>query len=165
MPSEILSKYSTPTVTASFSFAGTLNSLADTNGVQSTRVLVASPVAPQVRISGNIVTGAAPTANTLVEFYIARGDDAASEIYDGNCGGISAGWGVNGPVPATQTKPMVEFVFALVVTATANNPYEFSFMVSNQGPNWVLICVNETGDALNAANNVIHYRYVTPEIQ
>jgi hypothetical protein len=162
MPSEILSKYSTPT--ASFTFTG-LNSLADTNGWQSDAVTPGLTVAPQVRISGNIVTGAAPAANTLVEFYIARGDDAASQIYDGNCSATSLGWGINGAVPATQTKPMVEFVFALVVTATANNPYEFSFTVSNPGPDWVLIVVNETTDALNAANNVMHYRYVTPEIQ
>jgi len=156
MPSLIQSQYSTPTQT----LAITLNSLADTGGRQSDAIVPGLNVAPQMRISGNIVTGAAPTVNTLVEFYIARGDDAASQIYDGACGAVDAAWG-----GLTQTTPMVEFVFALVVTATANNPYEFSFMVSNPGPDWVLICVNETGDALNAANNVIHYRYVTPEIQ
>jgi hypothetical protein len=162
MPNEIQSKYSTPTA----SFTITLNSLVDGDGRQSTAVTPGLNVAPQVRISGNIVTGAAPTVNTLVEFYIARGDDAASQIYDGDCGAVDAGWGVIATVDQpTQTTPMVEFVFALVVTATANNPYEFSFMVNNPGPDWVLIVMNQTGDALNAANNVMQYRYVTPEIQ
>ena len=162
MPSLIQSQYSTPTQT----LAITLNSLADADGRQSDAIVPGLNVAPQMRVSGNIVTGAAPTANALVEFYLARGDDAASQIYDGDCGPVDAGWGVVAGVPTvTQTTPMVEFVFALVVASTANNPYEFSFMVSNPGPDWVLIVMNQTGDALNAANNVIHYRYVTPEIQ
>jgi len=162
MPSLIQSQYSTPTQT----LAITLNSLADADGRQSDAIVPGLNVAPQMRISGNIVTGAAPTVNSLVEFYIARGDDAASQIYDGDCGAVDAGWGVVAGVDQpTQTTPMVEFVFALVVTATANNPYEFSFMVSNPGPDWVLIVMNQTGDDLNAANNVIHYRYVTPEVQ
>jgi hypothetical protein len=161
MPNEILSKYSGSAVTLSM----TLNGLVDGDGQQATRVSTGTYTpTQQVRISGNIVTGAAPTANTLVEFYIARGDD--SGISDGDVGPFDAGWGVvAGVIQPTQTTPMVEFVFALVVTATANNPYQFSFMVNNPGTNFVLICMNQTGDALNAANNEMHYRYVTPEIQ
>jgi hypothetical protein len=153
MANEIQSKFGTATA---LDFGALLDTLGDGTGAKCADVTSGGNVAPQVRIFGTIVTSSSADANSLVEFYFARSD-----------GTIQAGEETTATALAwAGDKNTVQFVHALVVQAgsTTTGPYSFSFVVDDPGPDWHLICYNETSDDL-ASGCSFQYRYITPEVQ
>lgn len=154
MPSEILSKYGSFTA-----LTITLASLADGGGRQATAVTGASPVAQKVRIWAKVTTGTTPTVNSTIQFFISRADDDASELASGATGVSDAAY--------SNTKPELDWVESIQVTATSDKTYIKEFIIDDPGTDWRLVVFNETGAALNAtgSNHEIGYRTVTKEGQ
>tara|TARA_Y100000590_G_scaffold134233_1_gene153561 strand:- start:2446 stop:2922 length:477 start_codon:yes stop_codon:yes gene_type:complete len=158
MANEIQSKFGTPTA---LDFSTDLDGLLDQKAVKCADITAAGNVAPQVRIFGTITTSASADANSLVEFYFARGDGTIQAGGDTTAGAQL--WNGTG----TGDKNTVQFVHALVVQdgGTSTGPFSFSFLVDDPGPDWHLIVANETSDALHTSGNSVRYRYITPEVQ
>jgi hypothetical protein len=154
MPNEILSKYGSFTA-----ITITLNSLADAAGRQGSAVSDTSPSAPMVRVHFKLMTGTSPTNGELVEFYVSRADDDASELSDGATGASDAAY--------SNSKSELELVHTLQVDGTSNKSYQGSFIIVEPGTDWRLVVFNETGATLHATagNFEVGYRTIIPEVQ
>ena len=154
MPNEILSKRS-----ASAALTITLASLANGSSRQATQITDASPSAPIVEVFYRVTTGTSPAASGLVEFYLSKADDDATEHADGSTGTADAAFSgdLNELLP----------VHAQLVTSVSDIAYRGSFFLQEPGTDWRLVVKNATGAALHATggNHWIRYRSIIPEVQ
>jgi len=156
MASEIRTK---PIAKATFTL--TLASLANAAARQSTMIANASnyPAAiVTIRIKSG---GVAPTAGTVYEVYLLRGDDAASSTYRSDAAGAS---------DAAITIENAILLGTITVTATtAKNFYgEFDTApLGPLGPEWGIAVKNASGQALSSTegDHLKGYVYYVPEAQ
>ncbi len=127
-------------------FAVTLDpaSLATGGAKQSEQIDAADHLGlPRFRFNAQIKTGAvAPTANTTIEFYLARtlGDTESGEVSEDNAGADEAA------ITVSQSK----LVGTIVVSADANETYYASFDVGVVPKKFALIIKNNIGQTLSA---------------
>lgn len=152
MANEIRYKEDAP-VTATI----TLASLANGSARQCTAIANASK-RPTARVSGKITTGTSPTAGTLISFYRIRTNGTYRQ--DGA-----------GAADAAITIANAELVETLVVDATSNKEYDFSFVVGDWGDplssEFLVAVSNGTGVALHATtgNHAMVVEFGLPEVQ
>lgn len=152
---------------ASTALTISLASIADQAGRQSTPIdnettrFPALLIYAQIKMSGSV----APTAYSIVEFYLIRYDDASWNISDDNAGASDAAW----PPAATSGGPNAQLIGSLREgSAPATNDILYgSFYVENPGPGWAIGVINRTGQALNStgSTHVVRYVPVNPSIQ
>jgi hypothetical protein len=130
-----------------------LNSLADDTLVAMAEVADGDEkVPPQIKFWIQFKVGTSPAANSLVSAFLARGDDHGTEIYDGL-------------QEAALYEAGLEFLGALPVASNNDYTYKFSVTADNPGTRWKLVIKNDTNAALYGSGHLIHYRYMTPEVQ
>jgi hypothetical protein len=137
----------------------TLASLGNGSARQAAQVLDASPCAARVRVYYKLTTGTSPTSGSLIEFYLSRADDDASEHADGATGTGDAAYSGN--------VDQLELVHTQPVTNASDTAYLGSFVLDDPGPDWRLVVKNATGVALNSTsgNHYLRYRAVSFEAQ
>lgn len=156
MPNAILTK-----TDAVQTFTLTLASLADGAGRQST-VIANSSNRPAAIVYLKIRAGAvAPTAGFTYDVYLIRSSSASSPSYRSDGAGAS---------DAALTQLNARLLGSIVVTATANGYFYGEFDTSwagPLGPEWGIIVMNRSGQALSATEGD-HYKayvYYYPEVQ
>ena len=129
--------------------------------------VVAGATAPQMRVYYKVTTANTPTDNSLIEFYIARGSKATTDLVDGGGDGIADASDGLSTTAAPLVKNQAQFVHAQVTSGTSGDTYTGSFMVDSPTDDWRLIIVNETGATMSSTqgDHVVQYRYITPEVQ
>ncbi len=139
----------------------TLGSLADGAGRVSTQVVDASPSVSKYMIYTAIAIGSStPTANTLIKFYLVRGDDDSTEHRDGGVGTSDAAIS-----NLSRFEKAAELVHTQVVEDTASVTYKSSFIIENPGTDWQIAVVNHCGQALASSGSYVRYRTVTEQVQ
>ncbi|GEM_PF-2560891 len=125
-------------------FTLTLASLATASARQST-MIANTTNRPAVIVHLKIKSGAvAPTAGTVYEIYLLRGDDAASSTYRSDAAGA---------VDAAITIENAQLLGTIVVTATAAKVFYGEFdtaPLGPLGPEWGVAIKNSSGQALDA---------------
>ena len=156
MSSEIRTKF-----TSKANFTITLASLANGSARQST-MLTNSNNAPAAMVYLKITSGgSAPTAGSIYEVYLLRGDDASSSSYRSDGAGAS---------DAAITVENAALLGTIVVTNNTNKAFYGEFDTSPLGPlgaEWGIAVKNASGQALNGteANHIKEYAYYVPEAQ
>lgn len=137
----------------------TLASLANGSARQATQITDATPSIPKIRIFFKVTTGTSPTAGGVIEFFLSRADDNASELAAGGTGTSDAAF--SGDVNT------LEHLYSQPVTATSDTAYIGSFDIVEPGTDWRLVVKNSTGAALNATggNHVVRYETINPQVQ
>lgn len=157
MASEIRTKI----IATKQAFTMTLASLANAAARQSTMISNSNNY-PAAMVYLKIKSGAvAPTAGTVYEVYLLRGDDAASSAYRSDGAGAS---------DAAITIENAVLLGTIIVTATTAKNFFGEFDTSGcgpLGPEWGIAVKNATGQALDATegNHVKEYAYYVPEAQ
>jgi hypothetical protein len=157
MASQILTKI----IATKQALTMTLASLATASARQSTMVANASQY-PAALVYLKIKSGAvAPTAGTVYEVYLLRGDDVAASAYRSDGAGAA---------DAAITIENAQLLGTIIVTATtAKNFYgEFDTApLGPLGPEWGIAVKNVTGQALDSTenNHVKEYAFYVPEAQ
>jgi hypothetical protein len=142
-------------------FTITLASLANAAARQSTMIANSNHY-PAALVYLKIQSGgSAPTAGTLYEVYLLRGDDASSSAYRSDGAGAS---------DAAITIENAALLGTIVVTANTNKNFFGEFDTSPLGPlgpEWGIAVKNTSGQALNATegNHLKEYAYYVPEVQ
>jgi hypothetical protein len=154
MPNEIRAKFDTAD-----NFTITLASLATTAGRQSTMVNN-STNRPAAVVYMRIQSGTAPTAETIYELYLLRGD-STSPTYRTDGAGAS---------DAAITILNATLLGTIVVTNNANTNFYGDFdtaPLGPLGPQFGIAVVNGTNQSLNSTegNHVKKYALYLPEIQ
>lgn len=154
MANEIKEKYYT-----SASMLITLGGLTNTSKRQSTQVTNASPGKKYVRVWYKITTGAAPTANERILFYMSRADDGSPELSDGTTGTSDAAY--------TGDVNQLDLVGAQVVSSASGTAYVSHFDVLSPGTDWRIVVDNESGGTLHAdeSTHLMRYQEYDDEIQ
>ena len=161
MATAILDKFGSTT-----SFTITLNSLANfsgTNGRQSTMIDNSSTKAHaaliHVKITNN--SGAAPTANSVIDVYLIRGNKTSPDIVDDGAGASDAAWPSDG-----TTGINAEFLGSLVNgSGGASDVLQKTFVAEYLGPYWGIGVLNRSGQTLHSSGNEARYETVDAEIQ
>lgn len=140
-----------------------LASLADTNLWQSGEINDASPSYEGVRISYEIVFNATPVAGDSLRFYLASGDEAASnEVWGGGIGTTE------GQITTAAAKAAVKAALYPVHEhawqTSHGTTFKGSFTVYNFGPSWQLL-IEANGEALAAGTHRVRRRYFTTQRQ
>lgn len=141
---------------AKTAFTLTLNSLANNAGRQTTMISNASTKYPGAICHIAIKMGTTPTANSVINFYLLRGDDpAASTFRTDNAGASDAALT---PVNATLIASM------LISAASTGTIYYLDFdtaVAGILGPEWGILVENRSGAALDAsaAKTLAQYEY------
>ena len=140
-----------------------LASLASGNLWQSGEINDAEPSNEILRISYEIVFNATPVAGDSLRFYLAKGDEAASdEIWSGG-----AGTSVGQITTAAAIAAVKGALFSVHEHAwQTSHGVTFSgvFDVRNFGPSWQII-VEANGEALAASGHMIRRRYGSYQVQ
>ena len=140
----------------------TTASLASGSGRQTTMIDNTSAKFPALLIFVEIkmASGSAPTANSIVEIYLIRGDAASPTISDDNAGASDAAW----PPASTTGGPNAQLIGTLREgSSPATNDILYgSFYVENPGPLWGIGVINRTGQAFHATQPLTTHavRYV-----
>lgn len=138
-------------------FTITLASLANASARQSTMITNSSDY-PAAMVFLTIKSGSvAPTAGTVYEVYLIRGDGT---MRDDNAGASDA----------AITIENASLLGTIVVTATTAKNFYGVFDTAPLGPlggEWGIAVKNATGQALDATegNHVKGYQYYVPEVQ
>lgn len=166
MASQIATQF--PAANLKTAFTITLASLATGNARQSTMVSNKTSVNadgsgfPAAMVYLKIESGgSAPTAGTLYEVYLLRGDDPTSSNYRTDGAGAS---------DAAITIENAQLLGTIVVTATTNKNFYGEFdtaPLGPLGPEWGIAIKNNTGQSLNATegNHLKEFSYYIPEAQ
>lgn len=139
-------------------FTITLAALAAGSARQST--IIANPnKRPAALVNLRIQSGNAPSAGTIYEIYLLRGDGIPSYRTDGA-----------GAVDAAITIGNAQLMSTIVVTNNANTNFYGDFDTAPLGPlgtQWGIAVKNSTDQALNATegNHIKEYATYLPEIQ
>jgi hypothetical protein len=155
MPNEIRTKTDALTT-----FTITLASLASGSARQST-MIDNTNLRPAAIVYLKIESGAvAPTAGSVYEIYLLRGDAAAATYRTDGAGASDA----------AITIENAQLLGTIVVTATANKNFygEFdTWPLGPLGPEWGIAVKNTSGQALNATegNHLKEYVLYLPEVQ
>lgn len=160
MANEVLIKWdATPT---DFATLTNLHSLADGNIWQSGEINKATPTWEFVRISYELIFNATPVAGDHVNFWIASGDEAASnEIWDGGIGTSESEISTAANVVAVEQALAAPKVHHWATSHGTTFKGHFDYF--NFGPSWQLL-IQVVGEALTTGNRV-RYRYGTREVQ
>lgn len=143
-------------------FTMTLDSLADGSARQSTLINNATNDYPAAIIYLAIMSSSsAPTAGTVYEIYLVRGDDPASSTHRTDGAGAS---------DAAITIENAPLLGTIVVTNSTNKSFYGEFDTSSLGPlgpEWGIAVKNATNQALNTTegNHFKGYVLYVPEIQ
>lgn len=141
-----------------------LASLADGNIWQSGEINDGQPSHSILRISYELITNAAMVANEYIAFYVASGDEAASnEIWDG---------GIGTTVGQIVTAANIAAVLAALDPPFHQHPwlpnlsttFKGHFDVYNFGPSWQVL-IRPVGEALSAGTQRVRRRYGTLQKQ
>lgn len=139
-------------------FTITLASLAAGSARQST--IIANPnKRPAALVNLRIQSGNAPSAGTIYEIYLLRGDGIPTYRTDGA-----------GAVDAAITIINAQLMGTIVVTNNANTNFYGDFDTAPLGPlgtQWGIAVKNSTDQPMNAAegNHIKEYATYLPEIQ
>ena len=156
MPNEIRTKFGAKT-----NFTITLASLANNAARQSTMINNTGNQ-PAAMVYVRLKSGAsAPSANTVYEIYLLRGDDASSSTYRTDNAGAS---------DAAITIENAPLLGTIIVTATAAKSFYGEFDTSlfgPLGPQWGIAIKNVTGQTVSTTggDHLAEYAYYVPEIQ
>lgn len=163
MANEIRNKWQNA---AAFSTLTNLNSLADGNIWQSELMSAEAATGityPGVQIWYELDWNAAPAAGDSISFFIAEGDEHASEIWPGNLTEGEAELST-----AAARDPVLDNIRAVHRVAMRGANYttnvKGSFKYYDLAPDWILLIMVE-GEALAASGNALHYRYFEPQGQ
>ena len=143
-------------------FTLTLASLANASARQSTLIDNSTNDYPAAIVYLKIESGGtAPTAGTLYEVYLIRGDDPASSTHRTDAAGAT---------DAAITIENAPILGTIVVTATINKNFYGEFdtaPLGPLGPEWGIAIKNSSGQALNATegNHFKGYVLYVPEVQ
>lgn len=147
---------------AKATFTITLASLASASGRQSTMIDNSSNDYPGALVFLKIKSnGSAPTANSVYEVYLLRGNDPSSSDYRTDGAGAS---------DAALTVLNAQLLGTIVVTASTNTVFYGDFdttPLGPLGPEWGIAIKNSTGQALHATEGDHYkgYAYIVPEVQ
>lgn len=147
---------------AKATFTMTLASLANGSARQSTLIDNSTNDYPAAIVYLKIQSGGvAPTADSVYEVYLIRGDDPSSSTYRTDGAGAS---------DAAITIQNATLLGVIKVTANANTNFYGEFdtePAGKLGPEWGIAVKNTSGQALNATegNHLKGYVYYVPEIQ
>lgn len=117
---------------------------------------------PSATVYLRIKSGAsAPTAGTVYEVYLLRGDDASSSGYRTDNAGAS---------DAAITIENAQLLGTIVVTNTANKNFYGEFhtgFLGPLGPEWGIAIKNATNQAVSTTegDHLKEYNYFVPEVQ
>jgi len=106
--------------------------------------------------------GSAPTAGTVYEVYLLRGNkhtpDSPTHRTDGA-----------GPTDAAMAAIVNAIQLGVIVlTASSNTLFYGEFdtgWIGPLGPEWGIAIKNSSGQTLNSSGHLVGYTYITPEIQ
>jgi hypothetical protein len=154
MPNEITAKYD-----ASTALTITLASLANAAGRQSTLVDNTSNKYQTILVHANIKNGTSPNANSIVELYLIRSDNDATQHADDGAG----------TTDAALTPVNAQCIGSLRVDSAGTTGFVMkgTFPVHDPGPEWGIVAYNRTGVALDAtgSNHWIRFTGVNPDVQ
>lgn len=148
--------------TAKANFTITLASLANNSSRQSTMIDNSSDNYGRAIVYLRIKSGAsAPSAGSVYEVYLIRGDDPASSTYRTDNAGAS---------DAAITIENATLIGAIVVTANANKNFYGEFSTKELGalgPEWGIAIKNLSGQTVSSTGSdfLAEYVYVYDEIQ
>ena len=171
MANSILSQYS---AAAALSFTTNINGLAAGDAVWCAPVTTAAtgPGYPLVRVFYSLIMGTtAPTAGTVIKFYVARGDDEATEIRTGSTistnSTTAAGTDTNdASVDRFEAQAGGDFCKAAVADAVTGVVYTGSFDVQEPGSDWQIVIVNDAAAlATTTGSHSLTYEYLNPQVQ
>jgi len=156
MPNEIKDKFATSTA-----LTITLASLADGAGRQSTLVDNGTARYQELLVYVKCKTGAsAPTANSIVEVYLLRGDkDAGAEHLSDGAGASDAA--------LTPLNATLIGVMRNKAAPSGGDVLYGEFMIHRPGPKWGIAVLNRTGQAFDStgSNHWARYVGITSEVQ
>ncbi len=156
MANEIKDKFST-----SSALTMTLASLADGGGRQSTLVDNGTARYQDLLVYVKLKTGAsAPTANSVCEVYLLRGDKDATTEH------VSDGAGASDAALTVLNAPLVG-VMRVRSSPAAGDLLHGEFLIHRPGPKWGIAIVNRSGQALDStgSNHWVRYVGLNPEVQ
>lgn len=140
-----------------------LHSLADGNIWQSGEINDSNPANELLAISYELVFNATPVAGDHLNFYVAYGDQAASnEIWDGGIGTSESEISTAASIAAVQQS--VPVARCHMWQTNHGTTFKGSFVVPLNGPSWQLL-IEAVGEALAASGNLLRYRYGSREVQ
>lgn len=154
MANEIKDKFGTSTA-----LTITLASLANLAGRQSTLVDNTAARYQDLLLFVNVKTANTPNANSIVEVYLIRSDNDATEHRDDGAG----------TTDAALTPLNAQLVGALRSSGApgTGETLKGSFLVHRPGPEWGVVVFNRTGQTLDATgtNHWVRYAGLNPEVQ
>jgi len=156
MPNEIKDKLSSSTA-----LTITLASLADSAGRQSTLVDNGTTRYQELLVYIKCKMGAsAPTANSIVEVYLIRGDK------DGGTEHLSDGAGASDAALAPLNASLIGVMRNKAAPSGGDVLYG-EFLVHRPGPKWGIAVINRTGQAFDStgSNHWVRYIGITTEVQ
>lgn len=156
MANEIKDKFTT-----SAALTITLASLADAAGRQSTLIDNGTVRYQDLMVYVKLKTGAStPTANSVCEVYLLRGDkDATTEHVSDGAGASDAA--------LTVLNAALIGVVRVRSSPSAGDVLYGEFLIHRPGPKWGIAIVNRTGQALDStgSNHWVRYVGLNPEVQ
>jgi hypothetical protein len=156
MPNEIKDKFST-----SAALTITVASLADASGRQSTLIDNGTTRYQDLLVYVKLKMGTtAPTANSVCEVFLIRGDKDATTEH------ISDGAGTTDAALTVLNTPLVGVVRNKTAPAAGDVLYG-EFLIHRPGPKWGVAVINRTGQTLDAtgSNHWVRYVGLNPEVQ
>ena len=169
MASEIKSKYGSSTDLDFGSSFADLDGLANGSVAWCAPITPGTPCPPKINVHGQIkVSSSAPATGAVVEFYLLRGDDNASELRDGaDLGTLTAPGTMSTAATIARARGNMALIHVIQVSTDTSAVYNFSFIVEDPGTDWQILVYNGTGQSLNATSSPhkVRYRTITPESQ
>ena len=172
MANSILSQYS---AASALTFTTNINGLTGSGGcVWCAPITTAAtgPGYPTVRVFYSLIMGtSAPAAGSVIKFYGARGDDAATEIRTGKTISTntttSAGYEtVVATVDRFEAQAGADFCKAAVADAVTGVTYTGSFELQEPGSDWQIVIVNDAAAlATTTGSHSLTYEYLNPQVQ
>jgi hypothetical protein len=140
-----------------------LASLVDGYFWQSGALDPGNPSPEVVRVSYEIVFNATPVAGDYLEFYIANGDEAASnEIWNGGIGTSEGAISTAATIAAIVQS--CDLVRSHAWATSHGTTFKGFIDIFNPGPSWQLL-MRPVGEALAASGHRVRTRYGNREVQ
>jgi len=171
MPNEILSKY---TAADTLTFGTHIDGLSGSGGAAwcaPETTAATGPGYPLVRVFYSIKMGTtAPTAGTVVKFYIARGDGTTNirtgSTISTNSTTAAGSETTVATVDRFEAQAGEDFRKALVADAVTGVTYTGSFEVQEPGSDWQIVIVNDAAAlATTTGSHSLTYEYLNPQVQ
>jgi len=140
-----------------------LHSLADGNIWQSAKQdQTNDPTDLILRIWGTLEMAATPTDGDYYTLRFANGNEHGSEVWPANLSETETEHSTAGKILDIQN--MIPPVRTVVWNTGADATLSFEFDIINPNADWILL-IEANGHALAAAGSLIHFRYVSPQLQ